>query len=199
MEPTTTVPKLQFDGWHLLGAYPDNQPNDVGSWLLHNNGEAMLLEVPPGLFFSDITNVVRKLRCHLKYITASHDHLDHLDPEIWDLLGRDHPESKVIHPYKVLGEMQFTLGGEIGYLCRAPKHSVSDVITIFRGVAHTGDIELGTLESVNNEVPLRLKKESMAWARMFCNRNHYHVHTTVSAHLNDVRRNVDWLSLFQYK
>jgi hypothetical protein len=38
-----------FDGWLLLGAFPNNESNDVGSWLLHHNGEALLLEIPPGL------------------------------------------------------------------------------------------------------------------------------------------------------
>src|SRR5262249_14281276 len=38
-----------FEGWHLIGAFPDGVPDDVGSWLLVHGGEAMLLEVPPGL------------------------------------------------------------------------------------------------------------------------------------------------------
>ena len=38
-----------FEGWHLIGAFPDNEPDDVGSWLLVNNGQALLLEVPEGL------------------------------------------------------------------------------------------------------------------------------------------------------
>ena len=41
-------------GWYLLGAFPDQEPGDVGSWLLHNNGEALLLEIPPGLTVDDV-------------------------------------------------------------------------------------------------------------------------------------------------
>jgi hypothetical protein len=33
---------------HLIGAYPDGDPGDVGSWLLAHAGEALLLEVPRG-------------------------------------------------------------------------------------------------------------------------------------------------------
>jgi amidohydrolase len=41
-----TVNRPHFEGWHLLGAFPDDAPNDVGSWLLVNYGEALLLEIP---------------------------------------------------------------------------------------------------------------------------------------------------------
>ena len=47
------------------------------------------------------------------------------------------------------------LGGEPLWLVKAPKHSRTDVVTVFRGVAMTGDIELGMLRSVNREVPMR--------------------------------------------
>jgi hypothetical protein len=33
-----------WEGWHLIGRYE----SDVGSWLLHHKGEALLLEVPEG-------------------------------------------------------------------------------------------------------------------------------------------------------
>ena len=68
--------------------------------------------------------------------------------------------------------------------------------TVFRGVAMTGDIELGTLDSVNDEVPMVVRKRSMRRLLGFPGRSGYQVHTIISAHLNDLRRNVDWRNLF---
>ncbi len=61
----------------------------------------------------------------------------------------------------------------------------------------TGDVELGTLESVNDEVERRQKRLSMLWLKTFQERCNYHVHSIVSAHLNDVREGVNWESLFE--
>ena len=71
-----------------------------------------------------------------------------------------------------------------------------DVVTVFRGVAMTGDIELGTLASVNEEVSPALKKRSMRWLHDFSRRTGYHIHSVFSAHLNDVRLFVNWPDLF---
>jgi hypothetical protein len=79
---------------------------------------------------------------------------------------------------------------------KAPKHSPGDLVTVFRGVAMTGDIELGTLDSVTDEVSMTTRKRSMRRLREFPDRTGYRVHTVVSAHLNDLRRDVDWTSLF---
>jgi hypothetical protein len=54
------------------------------------------------------------------------------------------------------------------------------------------------LESVNDEVPIKTKRKSMEILKGFQNRRDYHVHSIVSAHLNDVRTDVDWESLFDY-
>ena len=78
------------------------------------------------------------------------------------------------------------------------KHSPDDVVTVFRGVAMTGDIELGTLDSVNHEVRRKTKAASMDYLRGFPDRTGYRALTVVSAHLNDFRRGVDWPSLFSY-
>jgi hypothetical protein len=43
-----------WEGWHLIGAFPDHEPGDVGSWLLTDGGEAMLLEVPDGLTVGEV-------------------------------------------------------------------------------------------------------------------------------------------------
>jgi len=214
-----------FPGWHLLGAFPDQEPNDVGSWLLHHGGEALLLEIPPGLTVDVVKAGVETLGVGLRYVTASHLHEDHLDPSVWNALIDAFPDAEYMSPEELKGDTSVKLGGEQLWLVKAPKHSPSDVVTIFRGVAMTGDIELGTVESVNDEVPAKTKRASMAYLRGFEQRRSfrlskrhfpeaphrrralpraplrrpapgYKVHTIVSAHLNDLRQNVNWELLF---
>jgi hypothetical protein len=186
-------------GWHLIGAFPDNQSDNVGSWLLHNDGEAMLLEVPPGLTVEKVAEALKSLRAGLRYVTASHLHPDHLDIDAWNALQEAYVGTHFIRPTetKVGADLQFNLGGEPLWLIKASKHSHSDTVTVFRGVAMTGDIELGTLESVNDEISPEAKRIGMDYLRGFEDRTHYYIHTIVSAHLNDFRQGVDWPSLFQ--
>jgi glyoxylase-like metal-dependent hydrolase (beta-lactamase superfamily II) len=187
-----------FEGWHLIGAFPDNEPGDVGSWLLVHNGEALLLEVPEGLAVQDVTDALGRLRVMLRYVTASHDHYDHLDPEVWDALAAAFPDARFLHPSGVRGDRLLHVGDEPVWLVKAPKHSLADVVAVFRGVAMTGDIELGMLESVNDEVPSATRRRSMRRLREFQDRTGYHVHSVVSAHLNDVRLSVRWPDLFEF-
>ena len=186
-------------GWHLLGSFPDDDPDDVGSWLLHNDGEALLLEVPPGLTVDDVAAGLASRGVGLRYATASHLHEDHFDAACWKKLQEAYHGTHFIQPTEaqVGSETLITLGGEPLWLLKAPKHSPSDTITIFRGVAMTGDIELGTLNSVNDEVPQATKAASMEYLQGFEERTGYHVHTIVSAHLNDFRQGVNWHSLFE--
>jgi hypothetical protein len=188
---------LSFDGWHLIGAFPDHEPNDVGSWILHHGGEGLLLEVPEGLRIRDVRKVIADLGVTLRYVTASHSHLDHLDTDAWKALKTNFSNAVFVHPSEVRGDKRLQLNGEPVWLVKGPKHSPDDVVTVFRGVAMTGDIELGTVESVNDEVSLAVRHRSMKRLAEFSARRNYRVHSTVSAHLNDVRRGVDWSSLFQ--
>jgi hypothetical protein len=80
-----------------------------------------------------------------------------------------------------------------------PDHEPGDVVTVFRGVAMTGDIGPGMLESVTDGVPLATRRRSMRRLRGFEERTGYHVHSVVSAHLNDVRVSVRWPDLFDYR
>lgn len=189
-----TIP--HFTGWHLLGSFPDPEDDGVGSWLLAHGGDALLSEIPPGLSVSDVRSALATTGTDLRFVTASHDHEDHLDPETWDALAAAFPGAEFIPPSSVAGDRLLSLAGEPLWLVKAPKHSKTDVVTVFRGVAMTGDIELGMLASVNREVPARIKRASMKWLREFPVRTGYHVHSTVSAHLNDVRTSVDWSDLF---
>src|SRR5262249_21386941 len=104
-----------------------------------------------------------------------------------------------LHPSSVCDDQLLRVGGEPVWLVKAPKHSSADVVTIFRGVAMTGDIELGMLASVNDEVPEATRRRSMQRLREFEDRTDYHVHSIVSAHLNDVRVSVKWPDLFRYE
>ena len=61
----------------------------------------------------------------------------------------------------------------------------------------TGDIELGTLDSVTKEVPMKRRKQSFENAARFFDDMDYQVHTVISAHVNDIRTNVDWPKLFR--
>ncbi len=185
-------------GWHLLGAFPDHEPDDVGSWLLHYNGEALLLEIPPGLTVAKVAAGLASVRAGLRYVTASHLHEDHFDPDVWQELRKAYVGTEFIRPTdaEAGSETLIKLGGEPVWLIKAPKHSPSDMVIAFRGVAMMGDIELGTLDSVNREVPREVKAASMEHLRGFQDRTGYRVHTMVSAHLNDFRQGVNWPQLF---
>jgi hypothetical protein len=185
-------------GWHLLGAFPLHEPDDVGAWLLHADGEALLLEVPPGLTVDVVEKGLASVRAGLRYVTTSHLHEDHFDPEAWKLLQEAYAGTHFLPPSESKGgsETMIKLGGEPVWLIQAPKHSACDSITVFRGVAMTGDIELGTLDSVNDEILSETKAASMEYLSGFEERTGYHVHTIVSAHLNDFRQGVHWRSLF---
>lgn len=189
-----------FPGWHLIGQFPEGDPDGVGSWLLFHKEEALLLEIPPRLSRGRVQQALTETGTRLKYVAASHDHEDHLDPEAWEIIARKFPAALPIRPSKLRKfkdrEHRLLLGGEPIWLLQSPKHSLTDTVTVFRGVAMTGDIELGTLDSVNDEVPLQEKMQSMEWLAGFCERHSYQVHSTVSAHLNDVRTNVCWEQLF---
>lgn len=187
-----------FPGWHLIGRYE----SDVGSWLLHHGGEAMLLEVPEGLTVADVADALGRVEANrtgsavLRYVTASHDHPDHFDEGVWRELTAAYPRAAFFRPLSRRPHTEFRLGGEPVHLLSVQKHSHTDLVTVFRGVAMTGDIELGTLDSVNDEVIRPLRLWSMNWLRRFQGWSGHRVHTVVSAHLDDLRTDVDWESLF---
>jgi|SRR5271165_6931037 len=156
----------------------------------------MLLEVPRGLTPAIVAEHLKKIDCVLKCVTASHSHEDHLSVSAWTKLQKRFSDARFMHPSHVRRRMSFTLGGETGWLIPSPKHSTDDLVAVFRGVAMTGDIELGTLESVNDEVDLETKKRSFKRLKSFPERHKYQIHTVMSAHCNDYRENVNWRSLF---
>ncbi len=181
MSPLPELP--HFEGWHLIGQFD----SEVGSWLLMDEGEALLLEVPEGLTVENVRQALADTGTTLRYVTASHDHYDHLERDAWGYLAEAFHGVGFIHPASVRGYRQLQLGSEVVWLIAAPKHSLADVVVVYRGVAATGDIELGTLESVTGEVPMATRRKSMRRLREFEDRTGYHVHSVVSAHLDDVR------------
>jgi glyoxylase-like metal-dependent hydrolase (beta-lactamase superfamily II) len=190
-------PLPHFPGWELVGSYPEGDPDGVGSWVLHHDGEALLLECPPGLRVKDVRGALARVGAPaLRYMACSHAHEDHWDRPAWRALRLAFPDARAFTPGRLHEDRLLDLDGEPLWLLAAPKHSPSDLVTVFRGCAMTGDIELGTLDSVNREVPAAVKRRSMRRFRDFEARAGYHVHTTVSAHLNDVRQGVCWPDLF---
>ena len=198
MDLTTLGPK--WPGWYLCYIDPDN---GVGSWLLHHNGEAVLLEVPSSTDFVAVLDATHATESRIRYITASHEHCDHYNHRQAQWFNKTFLGSTLLRPRAIESDAVVYIGDFDGpepvYIIKAPKHSQHDQVVVFRGVAMTGDIELGTLESVLEEVHPAIRRRSMEWLRGFERRSNYHVHTVVSAHLNDVRENVDWKSLFAYK
>jgi hydroxyacylglutathione hydrolase len=191
------VPKLALpSGWVLLGQYPLGDPDGVGSWILHHNGEAALLELPPDeALIENAVEVVSSLNLRVKFIFVSHDHEDHFDRLLLRSL-RNHPafeSARWMAPKpRETGVTGLSLGGEPLWLVHAPKHSLTDTVTIFRGFAMAGDIELGTLESVNREVGKNMREESLSFLAAFERQHNYRVRGLVSAHLNDFRQDIRW-------
>jgi hypothetical protein len=87
-----------FPGWHLIGAFPANEPNDVGSWVLHHEGEALLLEIPPGLTAAAVESALATTGSTLRFATASHDHCDHFDQDAWQEVIRAFPRATFLFP-----------------------------------------------------------------------------------------------------
>src|ERR1700693_6320127 len=87
-----------FEGWHLIGAFPDGEPDDVGSWILHHGGEAALLEVPPGLTVQEAQSAFPAVGAALCCVAASHEHEDHFDRDAWRELSTAFPNAKSIRP-----------------------------------------------------------------------------------------------------
>jgi glyoxylase-like metal-dependent hydrolase (beta-lactamase superfamily II) len=183
-------------GWILLGQYPIGDPDGVGSWILHHEGCAALLELPPDdQLVTDAAEMVKRLRLEIKFIMISHDHEDHFDPAVLEKVS-NHPAFRdavwiTLQPGSMKMEC-LDLAGEPLWRIYAPKHSPTDAVTVFRGVAMTGDIELGQVRSVNREVRASVKRESLAYLASFEEVAGYRIHSLVSAHLNDVRRQIDW-------
>lgn len=197
-----------WQGWQLLGCYPSGQLGDVGSWILYNNGEALLLETPQGIDTKHLVKEILRLKCTLKVVTTSNARPDHCSRCGWAAVRKAFPKVQYMRPngnactgragYGLTDHL-LMLGGEPCWIISAPKHSRTDQVVVFQGVAHVGAIELGTLDTLNSRmIPVSLphRQQSMAWLQQFPQRASYTVHSVVSSRLNDLRQNVVWEDLF---
>jgi hydroxyacylglutathione hydrolase len=176
-----------FEGFILMGVFAPGEC-DVASLLLYHDGEACLLEVPPDpALIYRVRDTLGAFGLELKYIAATHRHFDHWDERLVELLLEEHPGANILPN----GEDVFThLGGELLVSLHCPKHSWSDQVVIFRGVAATGDIELGMWRSVNDEVDGGTREESLRRLAAWPRESGYQIHTLFSAHWNDIRRDI---------
>ncbi len=89
------------------------------------------------------------------------------------------------------------LAGEPLYLIQAPKHSWSDTMIVFRGSMITGDWWLGKGDPNPNKIPLDVVKGSIDTLEAFCQEKKYYIHTLFSVHVNEIRRNIDFVKLME--
>ncbi len=198
----------------MLGNYAP----DSGCWLLVQNGEAAILELPGknncAVSPADAAaNACGSLRCKITRLLCSHCHPDHINPATTaDFLAR-FPESIMTlqsgfrHAVDALpvdarrvnyfeSADLIHIGGEPIFLVHAPKHSSTDTFVIFKGAAFTGDWELGTIRSVHDgkpgSVPRDTRLESIARIERFQENHDYAIHMIFSVHANDRRYGIDF-------
>ncbi len=199
-----------FDGIYLLGQFNWFR---TGCWLFVHGGEAAILEMPPRGSREPSPAVVAQqavseLSVSVKYLLCTHKHWDHFSSTTFRSLQEAFPEAKscLQRGFQRGGidffddSIQLDLSGEPLLLVHAPKHSSTDTVVIFRGVACIGDWELGTLRSVHDwtwlwSVPKDKKLESIDRMERFPQEHNYHIHSTFSVHANDKREGIDFPAL----
>ena len=205
------------DGIHLLGVYGELR---AGCWLLVNGNRAAILELPPysaGQYSPTIAAQIaaEQRNLDIDYLLCSHAHADHIAQDTLKEFNRAFPSAQVYlqagfqehvttakHVHHFDDFLKLSLGGEPLYLVHAPKHSWTDTIIIFKGVAITGDWELNTIRSVHDgnpemSVPLDAKLASIAKMTRFPTEQGYLVHKVFSVHANDRRDDIDFVELME--
>jgi hydroxyacylglutathione hydrolase len=191
----------------------------TGCWLLTNNGEGAIVEMPP---FNPshqespaikAMNVCKKRKIKVKYLLCTHTHIDHFNAGMARQMQEAFPNAEVHlqrgfegvagfmnNLYLFDQDSKLDLGGEALYLVHAPKHSWTDTHIIFKGVAITGDWELNTLrashdDKPNHRVPLDAKLAAIDKMSRFEHEYNYRIHKVYSVHANDRREDIDftWL------
>ncbi|MDQ4076623.1 MAG: MBL fold metallo-hydrolase [Chloroflexota bacterium] len=204
------------DGIYLLGQYNNLR---TGCWLLTHGQSGVILELPPygAQQTSPVTDArlaVRDLGIDTKYLLCSHLHGDHVSAHTANEFRRAFPHAQMVLQRGFQGYLRdgptryfdddasLSLDGEPLFLIHAPKHSWTDTIVIFRGVAIMGDWELNTIRSVHDghgrySVPDSRKLESIEKLIEFPRRHTYNIHKVFSVHANDKREDVDFAQLLQ--
>jgi hydroxyacylglutathione hydrolase len=203
-----------FDGVYLVGRYNYLQ---TGIWLLAHGGEAALLELPPTDLrggrsgpdpSADAERAARELGVRVAYLLCTHAHHDHFNAATFEAMRARFPGAAPIfqsHFRQSVGDApgvryfdagaSLSIGGEPLHLVHAPKHSHADTVVIFRGSACTGDWELNTVRTVNERVPVEVRRASCDLMIALVRRIGYHVHRVYSVHANDRREGVDFAAL----
>jgi len=92
---------------------------------------------------------------------------------------------------------QTHLSGEPLYLIKAPKHSWSDTIVIFRGTMITSDWWIGKGDPNKNNIPESVINDSISLLQEFTRQMNYKIHSLISVHANEFRRNIDFINLME--
>lgn len=190
----------------MLGPYG---PYRNAVWLLVNEDEAALVEMPPYRRKRDARPWFAARRClkqigaRLKYGLLTHAHIDHCQnlmefrkafPKASFVAHRSQLENMVVgrlsdwRPYDVFDQVfdgdifMLELGGEPLILIHAPKHSYSDTFIIYRGTAITGDWFMGDLKDCNAIVEPSHKIYSIERVQSWLSRLDYKVDRAFSGH-----------------
>lgn len=202
------------DGIYLLRQY--NQFK-TGLWLLENNGEAAILEMPmydepEEKPYKVCQQICKENKINIKYFLCSHAHMDHFSYKTYSEFKNNFPKAKFYLQQRFQkriantsrttffkNHLKLDIGGEVLYLIHAPKHSWSDTMVVFKGAVFTGDWELNTIRSVHDgkqySVPYDVRLKSIATMAQFEKKYDYHIHKVFSVHANDKRENVQFTEL----
>lgn len=205
--------KQYHPGVHLAGRYGDFR---CGCWLLEHKGRCAVVETPPWRRSRNPINALRRFirarqrSLRLDWILLSHAHIDHAGaladfaaafPEARLLVHASFLDDPLFSwmfvrhrslPLHVWDGPQLTLelGGEPLHLLHAPKHSWTDVMTVFRGMMISGDWWLGPGDPNPSGIPGTAALNSID--RLLDFSRDYGIHALFSAHANDIRHGVDF-------
>ncbi len=203
------TPADWFPGVRLLGRF---DWVGTGCWLLHHNGEAAVLEMPPpGRGEPSPADVAAEAAAGLrvKFLLGTHAHQDHFSRDTFRRLRQRFPAATpVLHPgfgvsdaWRADDDVWLDVGGEPLVLVPAAKHSRTDTLVMWRGTCCTGDWELGTLAGCHDGtrwgVPDGEKRAGVGKMVGWCDRHNYRVNAVYSAHANDKRAGIDFPALMR--
>jgi glyoxylase-like metal-dependent hydrolase (beta-lactamase superfamily II) len=198
--------KFISSGVHMMGRF---KPCMCATFVLTNGGEAVILELPPGSSrkrppWIGARRFIKRHKLNPVLMLASHTHWDHLGgfryfrhtfpktPFIINESGGRNFRLDYLDRTFPGRALELSIGGEPMFILSAPKHSYEDLLVVFKGTVCTGDWTLGPMQDCNAIVSIRQKIATLSFVRNFLEERGYHVHTTYSAHGNDIRRGIDF-------
>lgn len=197
-------------------------PYNNSVWLFWHKGEAAVCEMPPYRRgkerppWSAVQSFLQERQLALKYAMISHAHFDHCQslmrfrstfPETEFVAHQSQANTRVVWRlsrgapvFDTVFDGDLTmlaLGGEPLILMHAPKHSHSDIFTVFRGTAMTGDWFLGDLKDCNALVDPALKIRSVERVQTWLRRLNYSVNRAFSGHGDCLYYDVNFQQLLE--